>query len=219
MIVVIQCAGSKVPTGKTFKTADGTPVHFVAHPEHLKDSSVVYARPDDDAGDGKTWRDKLIEYNKLNTDNPLGFVSAGDLYKPPIYQKLTKAIETQRLFILSAGWGLIRSDFLTPTYDITFSAQAAVTHRRREKDCFKDFSMLPAETEEPVLFFGGKSYLPMFLDLTAKITSPRVVYYQSAREPDVPGCIPVHFQTRLRTNWHYECAEHLLAGTLTIPRR
>jgi hypothetical protein len=89
--------------------------------------------------------------------------------------------------------------------------------RRRKTDVYDDLCMLPRETREPVLFFGGKDYLPLFQKLTASIESRRVVYYRSADEPDIPGCIPVRFDTTRSTNWHYECAEAFLAGGLDIP--
>ena len=38
-----------------------------------------------------------------------------------------------RLYILSAGWGLIPGDFLTPNYDITFSAAQNVQRFKRRR--------------------------------------------------------------------------------------
>ncbi len=77
--------------------------------------------------------------------------------------------------------------------------------------------MLTPETNEPVLFFGSKDYLALFTALTSKIDAPRLVFYRSATEPDIPGCILVRYSTNRRTNWQYECAEAFLAGKLYIP--
>ena len=58
--------------------------------------------------------------------------------------------------------GLICADFLTPSDDITFSAQADAFKRRRAHDQYDDFAMLEARDTEPVAFFGGKDYLNSF---------------------------------------------------------
>jgi hypothetical protein len=62
--------------------------------------------------------------------------------------------------------GLIRADFLTPRYDITYSPSAENYKRRRRKDRYHDFCMLPQQLDDDILFFGGKDYLPLFRSLT-----------------------------------------------------
>ena len=86
--------------------------------------------------------------------------------------------------------------------------------RRKKRDAYSDFSMLPTDTNEQVLFLGGKDYLPLFSRLTAPMRSERTVFYNSATLPDAPGCRLVRFTTKTRTNWHYECASALLRGDL-----
>ena len=54
---------------------------------------------------------------------------------------------------------MIAADFLTPDYDITFSGSADAYVRRGKKDRYKDFCMLPADTVDDIVFFGGKDYL------------------------------------------------------------
>ena len=61
---------------------------------------------------------------------------------------------------------MIAADFLTPDYDITFSGSADAYVRRGKKDRYKDFCMLPADTVDDIVFFGGKDYLPLFAKLT-----------------------------------------------------
>ncbi len=95
------------------------------------------------------WRQRLLEYNTDHA-NELGLKQAADLYSNSAYRALVDKIGLDRTFILSAGWGLIRSDFLTPRYDITFSASAPPYARRRKTDRYDDFCMLPSESREPI---------------------------------------------------------------------
>jgi hypothetical protein len=121
MIVVIQCAARKSRNAGHLVTADGKPVTFVAHPKIASKDDKVYARPDDDAGEGRSWREVLRAYNRDPRGNLLGLLPAYRLYRNPIYERLVDSVGIDGVYILCAGWGLIRSDFLTPYYDITFS--------------------------------------------------------------------------------------------------
>src|SRR5579862_6414267 len=124
MIVVIQCAAGKQHDAGRMKTADGAPVEFVADPmEAPFDPPVVYARPDDLPGE-RTWRQLLSDYNNQPEDNPLELLPAYQLYENSAYRGLADRFGLANLFILSAGWGLLSSEFLTPHYDITFTAMA-----------------------------------------------------------------------------------------------
>jgi hypothetical protein len=160
MIVVIQCAASKAPNAGHLVTADGKLVTFVAHPEIApRNEDHVYARPDDDAGKRKPWREVLLAYNREPNTNPLLLLPAYRLYENPIYGSLVERLGIENVYILSAGWGLIRSDFLTPDYDITFSQSARgddAYKRRRKDDQYEDFCMLRQDTDDEILFFGGK---------------------------------------------------------------
>ena len=82
MIVVIQCAARKSRNAGHLVTTDGKPVTFVAHPEIAPTTDKLYARPDDDAGGGKSWRDILLAYNRQPDGNPLGLLD-----KSPVPQK------------------------------------------------------------------------------------------------------------------------------------
>jgi hypothetical protein len=82
--------------------------------------------------------------------------------------------------------------------------------RRRKADRYEDFRMLPDETADEVLFFGGKGYMPLFCKLSAGVKSKRTVFYSSGHPPDAPGCVLAKFETTTRTNWHYECANHAM---------
>ena len=215
MIVVMQCAARKKPDSGHFKDHDGKHVVFVANPELAPPRvGVVYARPDDLTKEGLTWRDKLLAYNQKPEANPLGFLPACELYQNDVYRKISARVGYSRFFILSAGWGLVSASFLMPYYDITFTAQAEAYKRRRKADHYNDFTMLSAGTREPVLFLGGKDYLPLFDRLTNEILGPRIVFFNSATVPQIRNGRAVRFETSTRTNWHYKCAEELIDGNL-----
>lgn len=208
MIVVIQCAATKQPNAGHFRTDDGRRVLFVAQPAMAPPvPGVHYARPDDRSGVGASWREMLMRYNTDPQDNPLDLLPAISLYTHPTYRRLAEEIDSDRLFILSAGWGLLPASYLTPNYDITFSPMAEPHKRRRRADPYHDFAMLPDVADAPIVFFGGKDYAPLFAHLTRTHRGPRTVFFNSQLPPNAPGCRLERFATTTRTNWHYECAD------------
>jgi hypothetical protein len=120
----------------------------------------------------------------------LGLCSAWQLYENKAYGK-----------ILSAGWGPIRADFLTPGYDITFSQSADSYKRRRKADIYQDFRMHRICSDDDIVFFGGKDYQKLFCALTDSNKGRRTVFYNSATVPDVGDCRVERFQTATKTNW------------------
>jgi hypothetical protein len=115
MIIVVQCQGLKQPDARCLKTSSGKAEHFVAQPALApSDPARVYKRPDDFSDDGITrWRQVLLNYNK-NGRNTLSLYPAYELYRNPVYRRLASRLPN--LYILSAGWGLIKATFLTPYY-------------------------------------------------------------------------------------------------------
>ena len=194
--------------------AGGRPVAFVARPGLAPENELIsYCRPDDIAEDGATWRERVWEYNRIPSANPLRLCRAFELYEPTIYRSLVEHLGVQHVYILSAGWGLIESSFLTPYYDITFSQSADLfKKRRRDDEDFKDFNMLPANTNEEVFFFGGRDYLQLFAKLTQGVPAKRTAFYNSETPQAIPGCEMRRFETRAKTNWHYLCARQFLEG-------
>ena len=198
MKVVISCAGSKVSGAGRLRTPDGQPVEFVAHPHLMQESRIdpglAYASPDDQSGFGATWRERLVEYNQEHRRtgaNPNGLLHAFQLYKNRIYRDLAGKFEPENVFILSVGWGLIRSDFLTPQYDITFSGMAPDAERRDfSRDTgFSDFNALAeiqGAMEGPVICIAGKDYLPIFRSLTESIDCEKLVVFATNDPPDRP---------------------------------
>ncbi|MFY1712904.1 hypothetical protein J3366_15565 [Tritonibacter mobilis] len=217
MICVIQCAASKNETAGYLRRPDGSKVLFVADPENgPADAACSFAHPDDIIEKGKTWRDELLSYNEAPDNNPLGLLPAWQLYQNETYALLAEQFGVDRLYILSAGWGLLSANFLTPKYDITFNAQADLYKRRRKKDYYKDLRMLPQDTDEPVVFFVSKGYVPLACALTEGVTAPRHLFYNSATPPNAPEFMLKNYETRTRTNWQYECAKSFLAGDIEV---
>ena len=192
---------------------------FVARPDEAPTSeSTVYARPDYVSVDGaRTWRQRLLSYNAQPGENVWGLLPAYKLYQPEQYRGLVDRFGAEHVFILSAGWGIIRSDFLTPNYDITLSRPSEKEDRykwRRLGDHCEDFCHLPADDTDPVIFLGGKNYLPLFEGLTGEIAARKTIYYRSTAIEQRHGFIYEKYDCRRSTNWHYSCATDLIAGRL-----
>jgi hypothetical protein len=74
------------------------------------------------------------------------------------------------------------------------------------------------DDNDPIVFVGGKDYLPLFRNLTARLPAPKIVFYNSGKAPDLAeGFEAVRYWTTTRTNWHYECARDLAASILDLP--
>jgi len=219
MNVVIQCAASKRSNAGHMRRRDGTPVMFVADPNHApRAGELAYARPDDLTDDGRSWRDWLLDYNRSPASNPLNLLPAFELYENAVYGRLVAKFGIDKLFILSAGWGLIPATFLTPAYDITFNQSADDYKRRRKSMPYRDISLFPADSDGALVFLGGKDYLPLFVALTHAAKGRRFVFYNSINRPEAPACTLQRYVTTTRTNWHYECAQALIGDRLALPR-
>jgi hypothetical protein len=215
MKIVIQCAARKDPSAGSLRAADGREVLLVAQPDLAPSEAIRrYARPDDVSDDGRTWRERLIVCNAA-AENPLNLLPAYRLYMHDAYRALADRFGLERLFILSAGWGLIPANFLTPSYDITFTTSAEEWKRRRKGDHYHDFQMLPND-EGPIVFVGGKDYLPLFAKLTASFRARKLVFFNSRIPPNLPGFEAIRYPTTTRTNWHYECARDLASGRSSL---
>lgn len=211
MIIVVQCAGTKQPTAGHLRTMDGKKVMFVAHPESAPDTPhILYAHPDGPSDQFGTWRDVLQRHNKEEVDNDWSLLPALDLYSNNVYAQLAKQVGYQKSFILSAGWGLVRGDYLLPSYDITFSRSADTYKKRGTMDVYRDFHMLTDDTDEPIYFFGGKDYVPLFCELTRSARGLRTVFFNSRTQPNAPGCQLEQVTTSARTNWHYSCIKRFI---------
>ena len=202
------------------RSSDGRRVLFVGDPELVPpdqmDASLDFARPDDKSDTGRSWREELIRYNDDPYSNPLGLLPAWRIYRNPVYASLEEKFGVDRLFILSAGWGLIRSDFLTPMYDITFNSQANLFKRRHKSAQFNDFRMLPADINEPVLFFVEADYIPLACRLTDGVRTRRHLFHDSRDIPTAPGFITESYENQTEDQWHYMCAKDFIDGKIAL---
>ena len=219
VVVVMLCSRRKRPGAGQLLRADGRQVMFVAHPElaPVRDD-CIYAHPDDPADSGLTWRQELLRYNQEPGDNPLGLLPAWQLYQNLIYHQLWREYRPDGLYILSAGWGLIRADFLTPDYDITFRTAARQPRYqcRRWEDNYDDWRMLPADTNRPMVFFGSPEYVPLFCKLTDGMApGRRYVFYNTSQAPDAPGCQLRKYDGPPR-EWHYSAVRDFMAGRIGL---
>jgi hypothetical protein len=217
MRVVIQCAGRKHRDAGRLRSASGEEVIFVARPECCQSvpSFSRYCKPDDVVGPGRgTWRDVLKVYNQEG-QNPYNLRRAADLYKHKVYRALVDVLGWKNVFILSAGWGLIRSDFLTPDYDITFSIQGSPQSIRQKRliQPLQDFNHLldsDLSPKETVHFFGGRAYLPLYYILTEKLPTRNIIHHKG-RLPRRIGFEYEEYHSSRNQNWHYAAAHAFLS--------
>lgn len=150
MIAVIQCAGSKQPDTGYSVTRSGEQLRFIARPEIAPHSERYrHVHPD-----GHTWLEEVLAYNGCS-DNPLRLHAAWELYEPAAFRRLVSHLGVENVYVLSAGWGLVRSDFLLPQYDITFTSAVKKKRpwmHRRKSDMYRDFCHLPEDTTDEVYF-------------------------------------------------------------------
>lgn len=216
MKIVIQCAAKKYPDAGYMQDSDGKTVIFVAAPELIQGkNNYVYQKPDEFTQDNMSWRQKLLQYNNQGS-NPLNLFPAYKLYMNSTYKELVAKYGADNIFILSAGWGLINADYLTPKYDITFTSSKDKYKNRNKSDNYNDFCFLPNNCDDDLVFFGGKDYLPLFSKLTGNYHGKKFVFYNLKTVPEIEGCQLIKFETTTRTNWHYECAKAFMNGAIKI---
>ena len=241
MIVVISCtSGKRKRPGSRLKTKGGKLVEFVAHPEIApQDQRIVYKHPDCESGYGGSWRKMLKEYNNDPNASPLGTLGlfkAWELYRPQrkayreIYDELANTFEQENVYILSAGWGLIRSDFLTPYYDITFSPNSNIeAWKRRDyeksKNKYNDLCQIPEGIEDPIVFMGGDKYVQPFIDLTRDLDAQKVIFFYSKNNREKKKRYSSEYDLRVYCHpaiermvrvWYYQCARDLIEGKIKI---
>ena len=213
MIVVIQSSPDRQSHAGQFKNRKCQPVLFVADPAQAPDDvAVCHARPDTLSNFCIPWRKLVASYNAHPRNNPLGLLPAYKLYRDEIYTMLTEQLGAEQVFILSSGWGLIPSSFLTPDYDITFDAKAEAYRRRKPTDDYDDFCMLPKRSDEDLYFFGDRNCLKLFCKLTQAHRGARIVFHPKASPPEAPGCQLRPFDSDEQDGWHRACAEEFLAA-------
>lgn len=215
--VVISCAGSKYNKGYLTKRKDES-VCFVAKPEDAPQDHKIfcYAHPDDEWEDGITYRERLLSYNEKYDKEESRLHKAYQLYKPKekpnIYKDIVETFGEENVYILSAGWGLIKANFLTPFYNITFRSKTSYHKRRLKDEKYCDFNHLENNSDRPVIFFGGLDYLHFFCRLTKNYSGRRIVFYKSKemQKTKFNDIELKYYNTSRNRNWHYYCAERAM---------
>lgn len=102
---------------------------------------------------------------------------------------------------------------------IVASVSAERYKRRRKGDLCRDLRMLPNDTDEPIVFFGGKDYLPLFCDLTKDVKAKRTVFYNSGYAPAAQGCALVSSSRRHAPTGTTSAQEILMGICLSVRQR
>ena len=122
-----------------------------------------------------SWRDYLMEHQ-----NDKNLKTAYELYSRAEYQSLYEKFG-KSFYILSAGWGLVSSEFKLPNYDITFSNNANIGAKRNTNinnlPIYNDFNQLDINDNEDIIFIGGASYLPHFYSLTYNLPNRKLIFF------------------------------------------
>jgi len=212
VIVVIQSGPNRQPQAGRIKARNGQPVLFVADPTRAPDDAgICHARPDAPSSFCISWRKLVASYNANPRDNPLGLLPAYKLYQDEVFEQLVGQLGKEQVFILSPGWGLIPSSFLTPDYDITFDRKADPCRRRKPTDSYDDFCMLPMHCDEDLYFFGDADCLSLFCKLTEAYGGKRIVFHPKASPPEAPGCELRPFDADEQASWQRDCARAFLS--------
>jgi hypothetical protein len=158
------------------------------------------------------WRDYLIN-NQI--DNNL--LEAYNLYTREEYRCLHRKYE-HNFYILSAGWGLVNSEFKLPKYDITFSSTGNLRTKRNDNligaPVYNDFNQMNLDGEEDIVYIGSPDYIPLFFDLTENLKNRKIIYWKGMTPQPVPVRFPIpnntffyrYYNTNTRMNWYYEVA-------------
>ena len=219
-IIIMPCAGSKKDVGHI--CFHGKRVSFVANPGI---NSSDQFRPDDlipGLAPRLTWREAITNYNTNNllpdgvTIEDGELPMAYNLYANNAYHAVANAIGYENLYILSAGWGFVKSTYKIPFYDITFSPQTAPLNHRTPNQEWADYNQFPntVKRDQCVHSMIGVSYFELFERLFPR--EVRLRFHHMAGH--APGNFPGRawdFQLhpgKLRTNWYYQCARNVTAG-------
>jgi len=214
-ITVLTCSSRKQQDSKLVYNHNG-------ELELIELNATVGLRPNDLAFDDVfTWRE-IVENNQDNGNIPF---MAYELYVREEYTLLRDALG-DRFFIQSAGFGIIRSDFRLPKYNITFGGANELNRRYynpNENDGYNDFNQLPVNDED-ILYVGGQTYLPQFIELTRDLPNRKIIFYSTNQIPqnninDGENFVFKQYtpmNPNQRTNWHYGLARDIANGFINM---
>jgi hypothetical protein len=226
-IPVLCCSKSKSRKNFSYKegtTKEDTTVHLVASPNKAPDDGTLYCTPDDQISDSstKTWRDLVLEQ-----DYP-DLVQAYLLYDPKnrykdIYKELHKKFDNY-FYIFSAGWGIVRSTYKLPAYNITYSAQGKPWAKRTKSMPWNDFNHLRDDVKEgkissdvEIVLFAGTGYLGPFYKLTSMIKNTKIITHMANGISKRTGYKYIPYCGTDKHTWCYQAADDFCKKGLTAP--
>ncbi len=172
-------------------------------------------KPDDlKQGTQITWR-QYIKDNQNSDDIELKMAYL--LYSNETYQNLYRKFG-KSLYIISAGWGLINSEFKLPKYDITFSKGPNIpaNTKRIGLGNYYDWNFLKVEQDEEIIFIGALDYLQLFYALTQDLTNHKIIYYYgsgSQLKKNIPPNETFtfrHYPSKNNRRWFYDLANDII---------
>jgi hypothetical protein len=221
MKVLIQCAGSKIEEASTL-IRNGQEIKFVARPTLGSDQCCPWDNID--GNNSPTWIDCLRSFNdNAQQGLPPGVTwgqgvptQAIHLYSDAIYERIADAVGAENVYILSAGFGLVRGTDVIPKYNITFSnankvlLNARITSRRR----------IPLGTlrneiggADQIHLFLTPNYISYFLGANPTFNTNRLSLHWRAGQTVPDGLEQVAIQQHViakRTNWQYIAADRFI---------
>ena len=220
MKIVIPCAAGKVPVecgdfNGFMRDSKHRSLIFVGDPKEAPNNGGLrYVSPDCNYKSNETFRNKLCSYNdkfKSRGYNPDNLLPAYKLYENSIYRELVESeiFGMDRVYILSAGWGIVKANFLLPMYDITFSSGRGNYNWQSRRIDFSKFYRLDDTCNETVEFIGTSNYVKMFEELTKDYYGDKLIYVNSKNFKN-KGFIDCKVDRKKHRFWHYECARRKL---------
>lgn len=219
-VLVIPCTRGKISSAKpVFWSEEEREVLFVARPEGGgQKPGPVWASPEGMKSPQLSWREFILQGNSGGVC-PDNLYAASELYKfPSFVVEHIGRLPPSRLFFLSAGWGLVRSDFRLPLYNITFNPLAKEAFRRSPRMDWADF--FPAELHsKDIVFLGGVAYAELLEKISRRNghVGGLVLHAKSSKLPRVKEDDRVRLHehnTARRTNWHFEFLPKVIGSML-----
>ena len=116
---------------------------------------------------------------------------------------------------MSAGWGLVKSEFKLPKYDISFSTKGNKKSIRKininKPPIYNDFNQLEVSCVDDIVYVGGKDYLDLFYKLTQNLPNRKIIYYNTQTQPKANNgnYKYIKYDINYTTNWYYQLAKDL----------
>jgi len=209
--VVMMCSKSKQNNSELIY--DNNKITFKA----ITHEVINQFKPDDDipGNNNYSWRN-YVSNNQNHINLPY---RAYELYTENVYQELFMTFGN-RLYIESAGWGIINAEFRLPNYDITFSNNInEETIRHYEAGNYDDYNQLIVSNDDDIVFIGTEKYLPLFFNLTNQLPNRKIIYWKKNNTPikyPIPNNSFIYrrYKSNSPRRWFYELASKIANGII-----